>query len=69
MNILMVYPRYPVTFWSFKHAMKYISKKAAFLPLGLLTLAGKPRILQKRREQKKGREKIPALFLSLNLEP
>ncbi|MRS02798.1 cobalamin B12-binding domain-containing protein, partial [bacterium] len=39
MNILMVYPRYPVTFWSFKHAMKYISKKAAFPPLGLLTVA------------------------------
>ncbi|MGV8057742.1 MAG: B12-binding domain-containing radical SAM protein [Smithellaceae bacterium] len=39
MNILMIYPRYPVTFWSFKYALKYISKKAAFPPLGLLTVA------------------------------
>jgi len=39
MNILMIYPRYPVTFWSFKHVMKYIAKKAAFPPLGLLTVA------------------------------
>jgi radical SAM superfamily enzyme YgiQ (UPF0313 family) len=39
MNILMIYPRYPVTFWSFKYALKYVSKKAAFPPLGLLTVA------------------------------
>jgi radical SAM superfamily enzyme YgiQ (UPF0313 family) len=39
MKILLVYPRYPDTFWSFKHALKFVSKKAAFPPLGLLTLA------------------------------
>ncbi len=39
MKVLMVYPRYPDTFWSFKHALKFISKKAAFPPLGLLTVA------------------------------
>jgi radical SAM superfamily enzyme YgiQ (UPF0313 family) len=39
MNILMIYPRYPITFWSFKYILKYISKKAAFPPLGLLTVA------------------------------
>ncbi len=39
MNILLVYPRYPDTFWSFKHALKFISKRAAFPPLGLLTVA------------------------------
>ena len=39
MNILLVYPRYPDTFWSFKHALPFISKKAAFPPLGLLTVA------------------------------
>jgi radical SAM superfamily enzyme YgiQ (UPF0313 family) len=39
MKILMVYPQYPDTFWSFKHALKFISKKAAFPPLGLLTVA------------------------------
>ncbi len=39
MRILMVYPQYPDTFWSFKHALKFISKKAAFPPVGLLTVA------------------------------
>jgi len=34
-----VYPKYPDTFWSFKHALKFVSKKAAFPPLGLLTVA------------------------------
>ena len=39
MNILLVYPEYPDTFWSFKHALKFVSKKAANPPLGLLTVA------------------------------
>ena len=39
MKILMVYPQYPDTFWSFKHALKFVSKKASFPPLGLLTVA------------------------------
>ncbi|MFC1998505.1 B12-binding domain-containing radical SAM protein [Chloroflexota bacterium] len=39
MNVLLVYPRYPNTFWSFKHALPFISKKAAFPPLGLLSVA------------------------------
>jgi radical SAM superfamily enzyme YgiQ (UPF0313 family) len=39
LKILLVYPRYPDTFWSFKHALKFIFKKAAFPPLGLLTVA------------------------------
>jgi radical SAM superfamily enzyme YgiQ (UPF0313 family) len=39
LKILLVYPHYPDTFWSFKHALKFISKKAAFPPLGLLTVA------------------------------
>jgi radical SAM superfamily enzyme YgiQ (UPF0313 family) len=39
MKILFVYPQYPDTFWSFKHALKFVSKKAAFPPLGLLTVA------------------------------
>jgi len=29
MKALLVYPNYPDTFWSFKHALKFISKKAA----------------------------------------
>ena len=39
MKILFVYPKYPDTFWSFRHALKFISKKASFPPLGLLTVA------------------------------
>ncbi len=38
-KILLVYPKYPDTFWSFKYALKFISKKAAYPPLGLLTVA------------------------------
>lgn len=39
MNILLVYPQYPETFWSFKHALRIVLKKGAFPPLGLLTVA------------------------------
>jgi radical SAM superfamily enzyme YgiQ (UPF0313 family) len=39
MKILLLYPEYPVTFWSFKYALKFISRKAAYPPLGLLTVA------------------------------
>lgn len=38
-RILLVYPKYPDTFWSFRYALKYIRRKAAFPPLGLLTIA------------------------------
>jgi len=39
MNILLVYPQYPNTFWSFKYALKFVSKKAVNPPLGLLTIS------------------------------
>jgi radical SAM superfamily enzyme YgiQ (UPF0313 family) len=39
MNVLLVYPPTPETFWSFKHALRFVSKRAAFPPLGLLTIA------------------------------
>ena len=39
MKILFVYPKYPDTFWSYKHALRFVSKKAAIPPLGLLTVA------------------------------
>lgn len=39
MKILFVYPQYPDTFWSFKHALRFVSKKAAYPPLGILTVA------------------------------
>ncbi|QXE89223.1 B12-binding domain-containing radical SAM protein [Geomonas subterranea] len=39
MKVLLVYPKYPDTYWSFHYAMPFIGKKAAFPPLGLLTVA------------------------------
>lgn len=39
MRALLLYPRYPDTFWSFKHALRFVRRKAAFPPLGLLTVA------------------------------
>jgi radical SAM superfamily enzyme YgiQ (UPF0313 family) len=39
MNVLLIYPRNPDTFWSFQHVLRFVSKKSAFPPLGLLTVA------------------------------
>jgi len=39
LKILFVYPEFPDTFWSFKHALKFVHKKAGAPPLGLLTVA------------------------------
>ena len=39
MKVLLVWPQFPDTFWSFKHALKFVSKKAGEPPLGLLTVA------------------------------
>ena len=39
MKILLVSPTTPGTFWSFKHVLRFVAKKAAFPPLGLLTIA------------------------------
>ncbi|MBN1975242.1 MAG: DUF4070 domain-containing protein [Sedimentisphaerales bacterium] len=39
MKILLVNPDIPLTFWSFKKALKFISRKAVVPPLGLLTVA------------------------------
>jgi len=39
MKVLLVSPRTPDTFWSFRHALDFISRKAANPPLGLLTVA------------------------------
>jgi radical SAM superfamily enzyme YgiQ (UPF0313 family) len=38
MNVLLIYPEFPDTFWSFKHALKFIRKRASLPPLGLLTV-------------------------------
>jgi len=39
MKVLLLYPEFPDTFWSFKYALSFIAKKAAYPPLGLLTVA------------------------------
>ena len=39
MKVLLIYPEYPATFWSFKHALPFINKKVSLPPLGLLTVA------------------------------
>ena len=39
MNVLLIYPEFPDTFWSFKHALAFSGKRAALPPLGLLTVA------------------------------
>lgn len=40
MNILLVEPRTPETFWSLRHALRFVGKRVANPPLGLLTFAG-----------------------------
>lgn len=39
MKVLLVYPEFPDTYWSFRHALKFEGKQAAFPPLGLLTVS------------------------------
>lgn len=39
MNVLMIYPEFPDTFWSFRHALSFVNKTAGNPPLGLLTVA------------------------------
>lgn len=39
MNILLVYPETPPTFWNFQEVLSFVSKKSSEPPLGLLTVA------------------------------
>jgi radical SAM superfamily enzyme YgiQ (UPF0313 family) len=39
MNALLVYPRFPDTYWSFHYALSFQGKRAAQPPLGLMTVA------------------------------
>jgi radical SAM superfamily enzyme YgiQ (UPF0313 family) len=49
MNVLLVYLKFPDSFWSFKHALPFIRRTAAHPPLGLLTVAAMlPRAWQLR---------------------
>ncbi|MFA7359855.1 MAG: B12-binding domain-containing radical SAM protein [Candidatus Kapaibacterium sp.] len=49
MKVLLIYPEYPATFWSFKHALPFINKKVSLPPLGLLTVSS---LLPKEWEKK-----------------
>ncbi len=40
MKILLLNPEFPDTFWSYKHALRFVGKRATFPPLGLATIAG-----------------------------
>jgi radical SAM superfamily enzyme YgiQ (UPF0313 family) len=57
MKILLVYPQHPTTFWSFKHILHILGKKASFPPLGLLTVAS---MLPKKWEKK---------LIDMNVDP
>jgi len=39
MKTLLVYPEFPDTYWSFRHALSFEGKRSAFPPLGLLTVS------------------------------
>ena len=39
MNALLVYPEWPDTYWSFKHALPFEGKRSAYPPLGLMTIS------------------------------
>jgi radical SAM superfamily enzyme YgiQ (UPF0313 family) len=39
MNVLLVYPKFPDTYWSFRYALSFQGKRAAQPPLGLMTVA------------------------------
>src|SRR4030042_6874498 len=49
MKVLLVYPEHPLTFWSYKYALKYFGKQAAYPPLGLPTVAA---LLPPKRHKK-----------------
>ncbi len=49
MKVLLIYPHYPDSFWSFRYALRFISKKAAVPPLGLITVSAMlPKTWQKK---------------------
>lgn len=49
MKALLIYPEFPNTYWSFRHALSFEGKRSAFPPLGLLTVSA---MLPDRWEQR-----------------
>jgi radical SAM superfamily enzyme YgiQ (UPF0313 family) len=39
MKVLLLYPEFPDTFWSFRHALPFLGKRSAYPPLGVLTVS------------------------------
>ncbi len=39
MNVLLLYPKFPDTYWSFRYALSFQGKRAAQPPLGLMTVS------------------------------
>lgn len=39
MKVLLLYPEFPDTFWSFRHALPFMGRRSAYPPLGLLTVS------------------------------
>jgi radical SAM superfamily enzyme YgiQ (UPF0313 family) len=49
MKTLLVYPEFPDTYWSFRHALSFEGKRSAFPPLGLLTISAMLPVAWERR--------------------
>src|SRR5512145_1648505 len=39
MKVLLLYPKFPDTFWSFRHALPFLGRRSAYPPLGLMTVS------------------------------
>jgi hypothetical protein len=39
MKVLLLYPEFPDTFWSFRYALPFLGRRSAYPPLGLLTVS------------------------------
>ena len=55
MRVLLIYPEFPQSFWSFEQALNLVGRKALLPPLGLVTVAAHPAPglgIQARRPQR-----------------
>jgi radical SAM superfamily enzyme YgiQ (UPF0313 family) len=49
MRVLLVYPKFPTTYWGFQHSLPIIDKRATLPPLGLISVAALlPQVWQMR---------------------